>query len=111
MGDHIPLGPETDLLVEQVDPAAALVLRTRMHPVTGRTVDVADTGARLWLDWTWAFVLRRHGGSTRLLVRTRLEWSGPLLGLVFQPLLEPVWFLMERRMLLGIRDRATAAGR
>lgn len=111
VGDHIPLGPETELLVERVDAEAALVLHARMHPITGRSVDPRDDSAPLWLDWTWTFVLRPRGGSTRLLVRTRVEWSRRLLGHLMQPALEPVWFLMERRMLLGIRDRARSADR
>ncbi|HEY6686786.1 MAG TPA: hypothetical protein VI094_11335 [Propionibacteriaceae bacterium] len=103
-GDHIPFGPDTDFRVELLELQSALVLRVRMHPFTGR--DVLDRSSRLWLDWTWSFALRPKGQVTRLLVRTRGAWSHRLLSLLIQPLLEPVHFVMERRMLLGIRDRA-----
>lgn len=55
---------------------------------------------------SWQFILEPLAdGSTRLLLRTRTDagsTGGQLMGALFQPL--P--FLMERRMLLGIRDRA-----
>jgi hypothetical protein len=38
--------------------------------------------------------------------RTRYDYSPLAAGLVLRPLLEPVQFVMERRMLLGIRARA-----
>ncbi len=104
VGDRIPFGAATDFRAEQVDPGSALVLHVRMHPFTGR--DVLDRPSRLWLDWTWSFVLRPRAEGTRLLIRTRGAWSHRWVACLIQPLLEPVHFLMERRMLLGIRQRA-----
>lgn len=103
-GDQIPFGPETDFRVEEVAHGTALVLHVRMHPFTGR--DVLGRPSRLWIDWTWSFVLRPRAAGTRLLVRTRGAWSHRWVGWLIQPLLEPVHFLMERRMLLGVRKRA-----
>ena len=104
VGQRIPFGADTDFRVEFVQPGAALVLHVRMHPFTGH--DVLDRPSRLWLDWTWTFALRPHATATRLLVRTRGAWSRRWVGWLMQPALEPVHFLMERRMLLGIRSRA-----
>lgn len=59
---------------------------------------------------SWAFVLEPGAtGSTRLLVRWRSA-AQPSFGarLLYQYLLEPIHFIMERRMLLGIRERAEA---
>jgi len=47
----------------------------------------------------WAFYLRREGGWTRLLARG----SG---GAVGHPTFDVPHFVMEQRMLRGIRDRA-----
>ena len=44
--------------------------------------------------------------TTRLLSRTRYDYSPLAVGLILRPLLEPVQFVMERRMLLGIKSRA-----
>ena len=56
-------------------------------------------------DATWAFVLQPiDAKSTRLLIRSRGHaepaWAAPLIGV------EPLHFVMERGMLLGIKERA-----
>ena len=57
---------------------------------------------------TWAFVLEPVGAQqTRLLVRLRTRFALPRAGAwAVERLLEPVHFAMERKQLLGIRDRA-----
>ena len=59
------------------------------------------------LDWTWAFTLHPVDGGCRLVVRVRADPSPSLLALAF-PLLEPVHFAMERKMLHTIKQRAEA---
>ena len=46
--------------------------------------------------------------TTRLLSRTRYDYSPLPVGLILRPVLEPLQFIMERRMLLGIKSRAEA---
>ena len=55
---------------------------------------------------TWAWELRPtdEGRSTRLLTRQRLTF--PAASSILWHLLEPIDFVMERRMLLGIKRRA-----
>jgi len=67
----------------------------------------------LALDGWGTFVLRPlPGNRTRLLVRTRPEASDGLLSrLSNYLLLEPAHFVMERKMLLGIKERAETAYR
>jgi hypothetical protein len=73
---------------------------------------------------TWAFILEpAAGGSTRLLVRERypgwmrraaLKRSGmrrALGGAVDYLFAEPPHFLMERKMMLGLKERAETAAR
>ncbi|MGE0170333.1 hypothetical protein [Nocardioides sp.] len=56
----------------------------------------------------WTFQLTPHGlGNSRLVVRFQADYEPTRLGdLAYQRLLRPVHFVMERKMLLGIRQRA-----
>jgi hypothetical protein len=56
--------------------------------------------------WTWAFVIEPDGpGRCRLISRNRMAGSGPAFwaGMAF---MEPASLIMERKMLLGIKERA-----
>jgi hypothetical protein len=60
---------------------------------------------------TWAFLLQGQvNGGTRLIVRWRARW--PLLrsptGLTYGLLLDPIEFIMEQKMMRGIKERAEA---
>jgi hypothetical protein len=104
-GDVIRLVPEDWrtplwLRVAEVQPERALVLTA--------SGDRPGT-LRAGLPWpSWAFVLEPEGqDATRLIVRWRSDFEPTLAGrLANKYLLEPVHFVMERRMLLGIRQRA-----
>lgn len=57
---------------------------------------------------TWAFLLEpTEEGTTRLIVRTRSHpWKAPRTAFY---LYDPAHFIMERKMLLGIKERAESA--
>jgi len=59
---------------------------------------------------TWAFILEpAPGNGTRLLVRWRSHTPNTVYDLLlYRYLLEPIHFIMERRMMLGIRQRSEA---
>jgi hypothetical protein len=59
---------------------------------------------------TWGFYLKEVGeDTTRLIVRGRGEWKpSPLSWLGAYVVFEPAHFIMERKMLLGIKQRAEA---
>jgi hypothetical protein len=88
-GETIALAPDgSGLEVERVEPDEALVLR---EPGGG---------------WTWSFQLRPQGAQTRLLARNRWTTAGaPLSFRLYMLLMDPASFVMERKMLLGIKDR------
>jgi uncharacterized protein YndB with AHSA1/START domain len=111
-GDTVRLSPVGGPKVAMLEPARALVLYDTMDPRTSRSIP-PGTHTSLAMDWSWSFTLRpAHDGATRLLVRTRADFRpGALLGPAVPILLEPVHFVMERGMLLGIKRRAEAAGR
>jgi hypothetical protein len=109
-GDTVAISPVTPLDVAVLEPERAFVLHAVMSPFTGQLVDRALQSDSASMDWSWAFVLEpAEPGTTRLLARVRANFQPPPLGKIFYWLaLEPVHFLMENKMLLGIRERAQA---
>lgn len=96
VGDRIELGPVgyPNFTVAAVDRMRSLVLHSR------------DDQAMI----AWTFVLELdERGDTRLIVRDRTDFV-PTLGqyLVWRFLSEPIHFVMERKMLLGLKQRAEA---
>lgn len=57
-------------------------------------------------DWVWTFVLGREEGSTRLISRNRIAMKGAAGQRLGMLVMEPGSLVMERKMLLGIRERA-----
>jgi hypothetical protein len=58
-------------------------------------------------DWVWTFALLPENSSTRLLSRNRIAMKGAAAGQRLGMLvMEPGSLIMERKMLLGIKQRA-----
>jgi len=95
VGDEVRLAPTAGLKVAILEPGRALVLQGSL-PIARRPP----------FDSTWAFVLcEQPDGTTRLLSRERYgyrRWWAPF---VVEPT-QAISFVMSRKMLLGIRDRA-----
>jgi len=94
VGDQIPLGRGPGWPVAVVEPHRALVL------------DMRNMGG---LDWVWQFGLytideRRTRLVSRSRVRTKAVWARLLTYAI-----EPAGFIMTRRMLLGLKERAEAS--
>lgn len=112
VGDIIPLEPGgSGYRVASVEPDQLLVLVVRATDsgVMG-TVMKQGNGAS-----TWVYLLRELDSKrTRLIVRWRARWKPtfktPALVLI-RLLLAPIEFVMERKMLLGIKKRAERASR
>ena len=91
VGDRIPVGHGPSWPVAAIEPNRALVL------------DMRHMGA---FDWVWQFGLyvidtNRTQLVTRSCVRTRSIWAR-----LATLAIEPAGFLMTRRMLLGLKQRA-----
>jgi hypothetical protein len=76
-------------------------------------VAVADENAELVLrsddgNWVWAFCLMPDRNQTRLVSRNRISTPGAskLSRMFFKCVMEPGSLVMERKMLLGIKQRA-----
>ena len=91
VGDALPLGSNAPRLrVEVLDPDRALVVRS-------------EDG-----NWVWAFGLYPEGKHTRLVSRNRMKTPGASAParLAYTVVMEPGSLVMERKMLLGIKQRA-----
>ena len=63
-------------------------------------------------DWVWTFALRPTNGSTRLISRNRIAMKGAAAGQRLGMLvMEPGSLVMERKMLVGIKQARRAARR
>jgi hypothetical protein len=56
-------------------------------------------------NWVWSFVLDEHDGQTRLISRNRFRLPSLIARIGMAPM-EPASLVMERKMLLGIKQRA-----
>lgn len=97
-GDAVRLGPEgyPCFRVREVQAPSRLVL------LAGE-----EGGA---MKNSWVFLLRPQLGGTRFLVRSRYDFPRTAgQRFLWRALTEPMHFVMERRMLLGVRERAEGA--
>jgi hypothetical protein len=107
-GDELRLHPKAPPLVvhEAIEPQR-LVVTAGLDPATGKA-PARDCG-HPYVAVTWAFLVEPIGDSrTRLISRYRCACSGDLATtLAYGPYIaESVGFAMDRRMLLGIQERA-----
>jgi len=100
------------------------VLEEFQHPEIGETISFGANRMRLervdpehvlaWCsgdgNWAWTFVLTEHDGNTRLISRNRfrLPTLAARIGMLG---MEPGSLVMERKMLLGIKQRAESLAR
>jgi hypothetical protein len=93
VGDTISLGPREQLRVAMIEPSRALVLRYHAHE----------------FDWVWQFGLYPLDEHRTRLVTRGTERFAPTLGTwLFMRVMEPAAFIMTRRMLIGVKERAEA---
>jgi hypothetical protein len=87
-----------------------VVEQGRTIVIGGLGEEQADGGSKYNRAGTWAFVLREVDPSTtRLIVRIRWDRKPGVLDWIYNfGVLEPSHFVMERRMMLGIKRRAEA---
>ena len=98
VGAAFRLHPDVALEVAAVEPGRALVIRGG--------VPVGDAAPPY--DFSWTFALEEpqpRDGTTRLLVRERYGYTRWWSALLVEPV-EAVSFVMSRKMLHGIRERA-----
>jgi hypothetical protein len=104
--------------------SADRVLPEFQHPQVGEALGYGENKMRVELvepqrvlawrsadgNWVWTFVLHEHGGRTRLISRNRFRLPTMTAQLGMLPM-EPGSLVMERKMLLGIKQRAEQLAR
>jgi hypothetical protein len=113
VGDVVPLAPSgAGFPVAFLEPNRSLVLGGRVDAQTKGPLTLEDKTPGAYYEASWGFILQPiDARTTRLIERFRVDWGPETFanGLFYRGLLEPGSFIMERRMLLGIKERVEAA--
>jgi hypothetical protein len=111
VGDTVAISPVTPMKVAVLEPEKALVLKVLMSPFTAKVLEPGNP-PEPWMDWTWAFLITPlDNSSCRLASRVRAVYAPyvqlwPLMALM----VEPVSFIMDRKLLLTVKQRAEQSG-
>ncbi len=112
IGDEVWLTPDgkARFPVAAVEPGKALVLSGLMDTKTGQEIAPHDPRPEAYFGGTQVYLLQElDAKSTRLLFRLRFAWSHSLSNtLIYRGFMEPISFVMGRKTLLGIKQRAEA---
>lgn len=106
VGELIRLGPKgyPCFKIASIDPCRSLVLISA-DPKTEEVIEYKEGEIKGYSAATWQFVLEPvYTNETRLLIRQRLTHT-PDMKIVWR-ITEPIAFVMERKMLQGIRIRS-----
>lgn len=108
VGDLVRLSPKAGIPVAVIEPNRSLVLFGQAEPNPGLATDYPSPRPGADFAYSWAFILAKLDERTsRLVVRSRGDWKpGLLMTLACGVFLEPASFIMERKMLLGLKHRA-----
>jgi len=113
IGDPVLLTPDgrLGLPVVALEPENALVLGGTLDTETGEGVSPGDPLPEAYYSGINVFVFDPVSeATTRLIFRQRLDWNPAFVNtLMYRVFLEPISFVMGRRMLKGIKQRAEAA--
>jgi hypothetical protein len=109
VGDVVPLAPDgAGVPVAFLEPNRSLVLGGRFDAQTKGPLTLEDKSPGAYYEASWGFFLQPiDGHTTRLIERFRMDWGPETFAnnLFYRGILEPGSFIMERRMLLGIKER------
>ena len=113
VGDSIPMHPTmgSPYKVASIDPGRTLVLLLREDTKTGKAFELSDKTPEKYQNMSWLFFLDEHDdGTTRLISRSRNDWNKSLGNTLFFGIFGPITLEMDRKMLVGIRQRAETTG-
>jgi hypothetical protein len=113
VGDVVPLAPDgAGIPVAFLEPNRLLVLGGRFDAQTKGPLAIEEKSAGAYYEASWGLILQPiDAHTTRLIERFRMDWGPNTFAntLFYRGILEPGGFIMERRMLLGIKERVEAA--
>lgn len=99
--------------VAVIEPGHALSLAGTLNVKTGQPADPNDPTLEAYFGGDQTFVVEELGaGRSRLLFRMRTDWNPTVLNaIIYRGLVEPISFVMGRKMLLNVKRRAEALAR
>ncbi len=99
--------------VAVIEPGRALSLAGTLNVKTGQPADPNDPTLEAYFSGDQTFVVEDAGvNRSRLLFRMRTGWNPSLLNnLIYRGIVEPISFVMGRKMLLNVKRRAEALAR
>lgn len=110
-GDSLPLGGGVAIPIAIVEPGRALVLHGDTRQAPSDAQEALKAVGDVNLSWGW-YLHEEPAGATRLIERWRIDYQdSPVMALTFHPFWEPGAFIMQQKMLRGIKERAEAAVR
>ncbi len=94
--------------VAAIEPGRRLTLGGTMNTATGQGADPNDPGLKSYFSGDLTFLLKPlDAHRARLVFRMRTGWNPSRLNtFAYRVMLEPISFVMMRKMLLGLRERA-----
>jgi hypothetical protein len=113
VGDSIPMHPTmgSPYKVASIEPGCTLVLLLREDIKTGKAFELSDKLPVKYQNMSWLFFLDEHDDSTtRLISRSRNDWNKSLGNTLFFGIFGPITLEMDRKMLLGIKQRVETTG-
>jgi len=108
-GHHIFMHPKIPALtVRQMEPEHILLFQTILDGDTGKPFNPNGPKPGRYVNCSWLFLVERVNDNTsRLIVRSRFDFDLSVTNLiVWWWFTDPISFVMERKMCLGIRSRA-----
>lgn len=114
VGDNVLMHPTngSPYVVAAIETCRALILQLRVDTQTGNAIDLTDPLPDEYHNGSWVFFLdEQDEGTTRLISRSRNAITASFGNKLFYGFLGPVSTIMDRKMLLGIKQRAEAANR
>lgn len=112
VGQAIPATPDGSFTfpVAAFEPGKYLVLGGTMDGETGRSIKPGEPRPANFFTGAWAMVLEPEAADrTRLVIRFRAEAPAGWQGAAMTAAMEPIHFLMERKMMLNLKARAEAS--
>lgn len=110
IGDIVRALPKGDFgfPVAAIEPERVLTLAGTLNTATGQPADAGDLGVKAYFSGDQTWVLQPLDAyTTRLIFRTRMDWNPSLLNsLIYRGLVEPISFVMGRKMLRNLKRRA-----
>jgi hypothetical protein len=96
------------LTVTMLEPEKALVFLTRVYLKSKSYFEIGANMPEQYVNSSWVFTLNDAGGnSTRLIVRSRLDYNPSIMNTIaWRIFTDPISFVMERKMLLHIKQIA-----